>query len=240
MPFMSILQNALQAMSKTRPWFYSEADFQHCLALELHNQGCSNVYLEFPEILYLPHFKSGSSGTMITVSPMKECHIDIIAEYNGLLHPIELKYKTKSVSVTNVFGDSIALPNHAAHPINRFLYWQDVQRLEIMTAGGEAHKYAEGYALFLTNDPLYWSGPNSTKTIDYHFRINTGASLVSKKVEWHKATPKVSVTADGYKSGKLMYNNFLLSGSYSNFNWIIYSNSVAPSKYTFKYLLVTV
>lgn len=72
---VSLLSAIISQLAQTRPFFYSEADFQHYLAMALRCAGYK-VFLEYPVAKY---------------------YIDIIVEDNGMYYPIELKYKTIAV-----------------------------------------------------------------------------------------------------------------------------------------------
>ncbi len=68
---------------------------------------------------------------------------------------MELKYTTRNLEAT-VGGERFVLRNHGAQPPNRYDYVRDVQRLEGEVATGRAK---QGFAVLLTNDPLYWKPP---------------------------------------------------------------------------------
>ena len=60
--------------------------------------------------------------------------------------PIELKYKTSKLKVS-IDDEEYQLKTHGAYPVSRYEFIKDISRLEVF--GG-------GFAVFLTNDNLYW------------------------------------------------------------------------------------
>ncbi len=201
-----IMNNIIQNMANNRKFYYSEADFQHFLAMALRSSGY-DVYLEYP----------------VKVQG-KVYHIDIIAydKETGLFHPIELKYKTKAMTCAGLCGN-YQLRTHGAQDINRYLFWKDVQRIEQLKSRGMCEcRIGEGYAIMLTNDPLYWTKPNSKSTyIDSLFRIHPGKTV--QQVNWMVETNNGNISPD-YKLGAVTYTHFSLSNAYSVPQWIHYSN----------------
>lgn len=123
--------------------FLSEADFQHCLALELENYICKNhlpyeVYLEYPE-----------------KKEDKEIYVDIAMLSNQDSQDniyIELKYKTRKAQVNISNGQSKELKNQMAHDVGRFMFLNDICRLEYFK---QTNHINIGFAIMLTNDKLY-------------------------------------------------------------------------------------
>jgi hypothetical protein len=124
---------ALEELSKKRPVFHSEADFQLELATHLSSKGF-NVRLE----------KSYSR-----VGIYKKIELDV--ELNDSI-AIELKYKTIDRDFLND-GEDYKLKNHGAQNLGRFDFFEDVRRLQSLKNCG---KIKSGFVIFLTNDPLYW------------------------------------------------------------------------------------
>ena len=188
------LNRIVQSLAINRPFFYSEADFQHSLALELERQGY-NVYLEYP---------------------INGEHIDIIIEKEGWYYPIELKYKTKAFSCPGLFGTTCSLKNQHARDLGRYDYWKDVRRIEDLKIA--LNKIKEGYAIILTNDSEYWTA--TTATIDRDFKLHTGMNV--QDVFWHNIPQKAKNDPD-YVAGRTTYAGFSLSKRYNVPGWIDYS-----------------
>ena len=97
----------------------------------------------------------------------------------GLLYPIELKYKTKSLACHGLLGIH-KLRTHSANDINRFLYWKDVERLERLKQITD-DKISKGFVIMLTNDEKYWLAPKSSSQtpnpIDRLFRIHPNITV---------------------------------------------------------------
>ena len=123
----------MDALSKWRPIFHSEADFQHAFAWQLHKfvPGV-NVRLEF--------------------KPLSEerIYLDIWIPTHRIA--IELKFLTRGLSV-EWMGELFSLRNQGAQDIRRYDFLRDIQRLErVLTLPNPA---SEAYALCLTNDAAY-------------------------------------------------------------------------------------
>ena len=129
----------MQELQKNRKWFVSEADFQLELAWTIKKLYPSvQVRLE-----YIPSFD-------------QKMHIDILVIMNSKWIPIELKYKTKEIIVSDDDG-SYKLKNHSAKDVNCYLYLYDIHRIEIIRENKP--EFEEGYTVFLTNDLSYTRPP---------------------------------------------------------------------------------
>ncbi|MBO4671901.1 MAG: hypothetical protein J5640_08720 [Bacteroidales bacterium] len=198
---VNTLNDIIGKMAATRPYFYSEADFQHYLASSLVSRSYT-AYLEYP---------------------INGDHIDIILEDQGAFYPIELKYRTKAFSCTGLLGDIITLKDQNAHDLGRYEFWEDVWRIEnIKNMFLPEEKIMEGYVVILTNDPAYWTVPNSRQcnTIDRQFKIHTGNCV--QNVHWVNI-PSKSHNNPNYVAGKANYPGLSLTKSYKVPEWIDYS-----------------
>lgn len=143
----------MRRLSKRRPVFHSEADFQHELAWEIKlvSEG-TDVRLE----RRLPWEGPRNS-------------VDIWLETIGGPAVIELKYWTRALEVT-VSGEQFSLRDQAAHDLARHDFLKDLRRVEQVVASGLADT---GWVVALSNDHLYWkmSRPN---TIDRAFLLYEG------------------------------------------------------------------
>jgi hypothetical protein len=152
---LTILMNRL---SKVRPIFHSEADFQHALAWQIH--------VEHPDARIRLEYRP---------FPNERVYIDIWCELNGLSTAIELKYPTKRTSITSTQNERFELANHGAQDLTRYDIVKDIVRVEraIDTVPNSA-----AAAIVLTNDPSFWNAsPRATPTIDDAFRIHEGRTL---------------------------------------------------------------
>lgn len=209
------LNRIVQSLAINRPFFYSEADFQHSLALELERQGYI-VYLEYP---------------------INGEHIDIIIEKDGWYYPIELKYKTKAFSCPGLFGTTCSLKNQHARDLGRYDYWKDVRRIEDLKIAHD--KIREGYAIILTNDSEYWTAPTKN-TIDRDFKLHNGMNV--KDVFWHNIPQNAGNDPD-FKAGSTIYRGFSLNKKYIVPGWIDYSTFIDPvdnRTQVFKFLTINV
>ena len=200
------LINAMNALSARRNAFWSEADFQFELAQELYTMfPTAQIRLERP---------------FGVVSSRNRLYVDIVVELNGVSHLIELKYKTKTATITDINGEQIILQNHSAHDFGCYDYLKDVSRIEQLKQNNNNLK--NGFAIILTNDSSYYT-PKSGAAYDM-FRIHQGATK-SGKLNW-LPTRKGTLLAYGNR------HNFSLLGSYT-MDWLLYNND-------FRYLITEI
>lgn len=136
--------------------FHSEADFQHELAWQLHQQDVySSIQLE-------------RRVTLSDVPPhLEEMHVDMWVKRDGEKIPIELKYRTAEFSGT-MDDEDIKLRSHGAHPPGRFDVVADIERIEAIV---EQTDTSRGFVILLANDPAYWREPTQD-VIDADFRLH--------------------------------------------------------------------
>lgn len=213
------LRTLLTSMSSTRPFFISENDYKACLVKVLIDNGYC-VYSECS-------FQTISIG-MIKVD------ILVFDPFTQSSHPIEIKFKTKKECCSLLpcnYPQQFFLKNHGAQPINEYLFWKDVHRIEEVK---NSHKsLGTGFVIFLTNDSYYWSASNSSATINAGFRINSGA--LTNQIVW--SGPQ----SPNYTCGTVQYPSFNLRQSYQNYQWTNYSSAYdinkTPTK-EFKVLII--
>jgi hypothetical protein len=147
----------LAVLAKKRPLFHSEADFQHAFAWEIQQRlPNASVRLELP----------------IQVEN-QFLHIDVWVTHQNQVLAVELKYKTRALSV-EVDGEQYHLKSQSAQDIGRYDFIKDIQRIERIST---ASKSFMGYAILLTNDSAYWKKPANLNSVDANFRINDGRNL---------------------------------------------------------------
>ena len=153
----------LSVLAKKRPVFHSEADFQHAFAWEIHQKlPTASVRLELP-----------------VQAKNKFLHIDVWVAAQGAILAVELKYKTRGLSV-KIGDEQYRLRDHSAQDIGRYDFMKDIQRLEQVAV---AHQNITGYAILLTNDSAYWVEPANHSTVDANFRIHDGR-IVEGVLAW--------------------------------------------------------
>ena len=203
------IDKIMESLSKKRSIFHSEADFQHALAWELHEKWCKKASIRL-------EYKVGEEG--------ERKYVDIWVKGDKYTYAIELKYKTKSCIIREK-GEEYNLLNQSAQDIGRYDYLKDVQRLEQIRA---KRGKVIGYAIFLTNDRLYWDEPKRSGTVDEMFRIHHGRKLQGM-LKWGPRASKG--TMKGRIPAIVIRNNCLLK-------WADYGKGNISEE--FKYLLVTV
>ena len=133
------ITDLLISLSNRRPVFWSEADLQHELAMEIRSVlPDSQIRLEWQ----LP-------GTSIRA-------LDILVRDRASALAIELKYTTKKIDCT-VGDEHFQLRNQGAQDVRRYDVYKDVSRVEEFCA---CHPNSRGLVVLLTNDSLFWTGPS--------------------------------------------------------------------------------
>lgn len=148
-PMTLDIADVMEGLFRKQPIFHSEADFQHALAWRIRETlpEC-RPRLEFnpfpPERLYLDIWLAGAR----------------IA--------IELKYRTRKLNLC-FCGERFALRDQHAHDIGRYDFIRDIGRLERATESPLSA--TAGFAVMLTNDPLYWKPTQREDTVDAAFHL---------------------------------------------------------------------
>lgn len=204
------VETVLERLAYERPLFHSEADFQHALAWEMHGQRPEYaIRLE----RRIPRVEDGPT-------------VDIWAASRSVSIVLELKYKTRNLGHTDK-RESFNLQFQRAQDVGRYDFLKDVKRLESVVS---ARPEVTGYAIFLTNDHLYWRPPRSETTVDRAFRIHQGRE-VNGTLAWSKRASK------GTRRDR--EEPLRLRGVY-RLDWREYSVVDSPRHGEFKYLLVRV
>ena len=209
MTFIDFL-SSLRDLSRRRPVFHSEADFQLALAWHIHETKVnSQVRLEF---------KPFQSENM---------YLDIWLQTSEAA--IELKYPTQELKVERE-GEVFALRNQSAQDTRRYDFITDIRRLERVVYDSALAKV--GFAVLLTNDPSYWEPPQQgwEDTTDAAFRIHEG-SVIKGEMDWSGGT------SEGTKKGK---EKPIRLGGYYDVNWQDYSTLKEEKYGKFRYLAVQV
>ncbi|MDN5896163.1 MAG: hypothetical protein L0H93_19335, partial [Nocardioides sp.] len=157
----------MSELSRQRPVFHSEADFQHAFAQLLEKMYSSlNVRLE------IPYRVIGSSD----LDPRTVVDLFCTDSDGGGVTAIEFKYRTRRWS-GSVGGEDVQLLHHSAADLGRLYFVHDISRLErwSQTDGGTA------FVIFLTNEEAYWAAPTRRlPTNDAAFRIHEGVELAGE------------------------------------------------------------
>ena len=154
---MVSITEVLKKIASRRPVFHSEADFQHAFAWELHRRlPTASIRLELP----ISHLG-------------QQRYLDVWVSHEGGILAIELKYKTRALSV-RISDEQFSLKDQSAQDLGRYDFIRDIRRLEQYLAG---RRDCAGYAVLLTNDSAYWTPPRGRGTLDADFRVHQGRSL---------------------------------------------------------------
>lgn len=206
------IEDVMNKLSKERPVFHSEADFQHSLAWEIHKMHPNfNIRLEKREEINGEEFYLD-----IFITP-KHFRSDKICA-------LELKYKTKRLKIT-ISNEGYHLKDQSAQDCGRYDFCKDIERLEKVLK-----KYdGIGFAIFLTNDDLYWRTPQNLNTADKDFRIHEGR-VIKGTLKWREGT------STGTMRGR--ESPIKLTGEY-NIHWKDYSD-LKRKNGKFRYVCVKV
>lgn len=195
------LQILLSHLANKRKCFHSEADFQHALAWEV-DKSRYEVRLGVPKMI-----------------DDDKAHIDIqIKNASGKFCFLELKYKTaKGIFIDN--NETFNLKNHGAEDFSRQDFIKDIWRLESLSP-------SHGYAIFLTNEGLYWDQRRMRGGNADAFRIHQGKILENN---FAFRDPDRDGTPDKRRDAIKLRNRYVCS-------WELYSNPGCE----FKFLIVPV
>lgn len=144
----------LKSLASKRPIFHSEADFQLALGMEIERQHPdAAVRLEYKPF------------------PGERVHLDMWIYHNGRWMAVELKYKTRHVSV-NWQGERFELIQQGAQDLSGYDIWKDVTRVERICA---AFENVDGYVVVLSNDDSLWRRVSTEdNTVGAAFRVFEG------------------------------------------------------------------
>ena len=168
------IKTVLKELTVIRPIFHNEKDFQLSFALKLQQMYPHiNVRLERRLNVEIPEFIN-SKGECREVR-----YFDISLSFNNTTVLLELKYKTNTYS-TSIDGEVFDLKSQGAQDWSRFDYLVDIIRIEkaIRKFKSEENNIY-GFAIFLTNDSVFWKKSHNETVKDYEFRIPEGKALDS-------------------------------------------------------------
>lgn len=212
----------LTALEKERPVFWSEADFQFSFAWELHNHlpDDAKIRLERREEI---------------MSRLKRkkvpAYIDIWVEYNNMVYPIELKYKTRSL-MKNLNNETFELKTQGACDVGGHNFINDIWRIEQLSVSKP--EFDKGFAIMITNDPTYWTKPegnDETAFRDFRLYDRPYTEQIRGTLAWYSAGGNTKEWQD--KEGPIT-----LKHAYP-IHWEEYSDLEVKNG-IFKYLLVEV
>lgn len=197
-------------LAKTRPIFHSEADFQFALAWQIREMmPDSEIRLEFKPF------------------PSERLYLDIWI-YNQKT-AIELKYLSRRIESKHN-SEMFRLREQGAQDIIRYDFLKDVARVESTVQSSVAKR---GFAILLTNDPLYWDRRRLRKAnpVDADFHVYDGR-VVNGELAWSDSA------GEGTTRGRKEPINLI--GSY-NLRWRDYSEVPGTGNFPqFRYLAVAV
>jgi hypothetical protein len=205
------VHEVMEGMTKTRPVFHSEADFQHSLAWELH--------LRYPSAhIRLERVFPTSLGRL---------HVDFLCLLERETCVFELKYKTRAAALL-LDGEEFYLQDHSAQPPTRYDFIKDIARLEAIVHNNTSA--IRGFAVFLTNDSAYWCKPRAIDGVSSALSVHDGRRL-SGTLDWG------STASAGTK---LKREQAIRLRAEYDLEWREYSAIDVPRYPNFRYLVVPV
>lgn len=191
------LKQIVETLAKSGNTYLCEKQFQFDLAWELRkyfeaqNKNDCHVYLEYPS---RDKEKDGS-----------RIYYDIVIKENDTYCAIELKYKT-SEGTAKLYGEEFDLKDQAAQDLGRYDFLKDVCRIEKFAS---EKKMERGYAIFITNDKLYWDKKGGDWLYKY-LALNDGRKIPNTPLKWNwKGKPKESSV------GKNRMGDLEIKGNYT-------------------------
>ncbi|MBT2269799.1 hypothetical protein [Rhodococcus erythropolis] len=200
----------MEDLSKSRPVFHSEIDFQLALSREMLDHGVKQVRLE--RRLNLPEPLRGK------VRP----EIDIMAILDGSRIAIELKYPKERFSATLISPDGpedFDLRPSGAFDEDASAIWHDAERIEQLLRHGMIDA---GAAIALTHFTFWDATKHREGTKAHDFRLWSGRRVQPGLLEWHNA-------AASYATDPVRLT------SYYDCRWQTYST---PEQSQFRYLIL--
>ncbi len=196
------LSTILSQLSVKRPVFHSEDDFKFALAWEIkrfyQNENIKiDIRLEYP-----------------TINISSKEYIDILVSEDKFSYPIELKYKTKELSV-NPNGEQFNLTTHSAYDLACYDSIKDICRIESFI-NTHTTKSKQGYVIWLTNDKYYWEYAVKSTSNHAAFSIHDGTEKRGK-MAWKNNT-KAGLTKKRANPLKLKGRYKIKWNDYSDFN----------------------
>lgn len=141
------IDTVLEELSKRRPLFHNERDFQFELAWQIKELYECEIRLEY-------YYKTNENN--------KRCYIDLFTYSKDYCIAFELKYKTKSIKDNIVIrNEYFDLKNQSARDLGSASVCADLCRLQkLITNKAKIGKRVinKGYVVFLTNDENYKKG----------------------------------------------------------------------------------
>lgn len=173
------IEQLLNTLARKKSIFLCETQFQFELAWELQELFKDNsyikVFLEFPCQTKIP-----------MNNEIRRMYYDIVIydKKDNEYCVIELKYKTKKEEVI-YHNVKYNLKNHLAQDLGRYDFLNDIMRIEQFSKANDGKTLKIGYAILLTNDPVYWNRDGkSRKTGDCiytMFELKEGSTTPAKK-----------------------------------------------------------
>ena len=200
----------MEGLSRRRPLFHSEADFQHAFAWELHQ-----IMPEWEIRLEVP--VRAEAGVV---------HLDMLACHGEARIAVELKYKTRALTAS-LNGEDFALSDQAAQDLGRYDFFKDVVRVEAYARSGGERR---GYAIFLTNDSAYWKAAMGIEHGYAKFAMHEGRKVAGALTWGDRASAGTRRNRE---------SNLAIRGSY-DLRWIDYSSVEAKRYGQFRFLCIEI
>jgi hypothetical protein len=181
---LSEFKEIIKELSRKRKIFHSEDDLKFSLAMEIKNYKPSyQIFLERPISFIYDNMNQVVNQNEKGQKIESRASIDIILKtIDNQTIPIELKYKTKKVSL---FFDEeeYNLANHDAKDEGRFSFRKDIYRIEkFIEMNPNSNR---GYALIVTNDKSYFKDISNTNKLDRNYSFHNECEIPKIDKGWN-------------------------------------------------------
>ncbi len=207
---INAMKDMLKKLSKKRPIFHNERDFQFELAWLIKENYKCDIRLEY---YYKTENEDSVSDKKKSKSKKdKRIYIDLIAYTDDYCIAFELKYKTKLFNYA-LYGEKFDLKEQDAQDEGSASVLSDLSRTEKLIGKEVNGKVInKGFIVFLTNDDKYKKGFKEDSLFG-NFSL-TGGRKINGKIEFVKKTS----TTEKFDGIDFTYNNTY------EVEWIDYSN----------------
>lgn len=185
------IEYVLKELSKVRPLFHNERDFQFEIALIIKEMYDVELRLEY----YVSDNKKNEESKYVD----NRQYLDLLVfEKNKKVQNknrkciiIELKYKTKEWKNDENSDEQYNLKNQGAKDYGSYYIYRDLKRIEEWCKNYKDNNLKNydilnGYVVFLTNDDGYWLPDKKMKGIFRNYNLNYKEENGKYKVEIEK------------------------------------------------------
>lgn len=177
-----LLVNVIDDMASDNLIFSKEVQFQFELAWRIQKELCAEI-------------EEGQFDILFEQQLIPKKYTDLIVRINENYYPIELKYKTADKEINYQYKDRCYTTYaQGAADVGCYSYLEDIFRIRQLRRVKLFGKYSfkEGFAIIMTNYPLYWGEGIHNNSNWVEFCLN---SRKENKIEWKNKAPSKETEA---------------------------------------------